>query len=403
MRDHSDVVEPPSIVQQETPNTYDSHLRKTFYPDLTRDQWNDWKWQLRNRIRTPAQLSRIFKLSEDEKKSFENTGHPLPLSITPYYASLMDLNDPHDPLRRCMVPTILESIKGCGEDADPLCEETQSPLPTLVHRYPDRVLFLTTNQCSSYCRYCTRSRTVGESEETRKYNKTSWLKNIAYIRDHTEVRDVLLSGGDPLMLDTENLEWLLDKIRAIDHVEIIRIGTKIPIVLPQRIVEPLVNTLKKYHPLYMSIHCTHPNELTVESRASLNLLADACIPLGSQTVLLKGINDDTLVFKKLLHELLKCRVRPYYLYQCDPIIGSGHFKADVVKGLQIMSDTRGYTSGYAVPTYVIDTPGGKIPVLGNVVDADDQYVYLRNFRGDVYKYPDGSLKGQQHGRPAGCV
>ena len=354
-------------------------FRNNFFKNITDEQWNDWKWQLKNRITTQSQLAKFFKLS-DKEKVLNN----LPLSITPYYASIMDLEDANDPLRKTMVPTTDELIKSEGEENDPLHESDQSPLATLVHRYPDRVLFLTTDQCSNYCRYCTRSRLVGKTKNINEL--LTWKANIEYIKNHTEIRDVLMSGGDPLMLNIEKLEWLLDELFKIKHIEMVRIGTKIPIVLPQRITEDLVKVLTKHQPLYISIHCTHPDELTEEACKALNMLADAGIPLGSQTVLLKDINDKPEIIKDLMKGLLKNRVRPYYLYDCDRIIGSSHFVSTLERGLEIIESLRGHMTGYGVPTFVVDAPGGggKIPITPDYVKIVNKKYELRNWQGKVY-------------------
>lgn len=314
----------------------------------------------------------------------------LPLNITPYYASLIDRDNPDHPIRKAIVPVTAESIMSYGEAEDPLGEDSDSPVHGLVHRYPDRVLFLVTDFCSSYCRYCTRSRMVGGSH-CLVSDKTRWQKAINYIAENRSIRDVLLSGGDPLTLSDESLEWLLSSLRKIDHVEMIRIGTKVPVVLPQRITATLTRMLKKYHPLWMSIHFTHPEELTPETVQACERLADAGIPLGSQTVLLAGINDNVETIKSLVHGLLKTRVKPYYLYQCDPIPGSGHVRTSVEKGLEIINGLRGHTTGYAIPTFVIDAPGGggKIPLLPDYIEGrDGDDLLLRNYRGKTYRYPD---------------
>jgi lysine 2,3-aminomutase len=315
---------------------------------------------------------------------------PLPLAITPYYASLLDPDDPAQPLRRTVVPVCDEYLRTPGEAEDPLGEEADSPVPGLVHRYPDRVLFLVTDFCSTNCRYCTRSRMIGTEHRHSGFTR-QWERALAYIQSHPEVRDVLLSGGDPLTLADERLEWLLKRVRAIKHVELIRIGTKVPAVLPQRVTPMLIRVLKRYHPLWISIHFTHPQELTAESRAACARLADAGIPLGSQTVLLAGINDSVPAMKSLMHGLLSFRVKPYYLYQCDPILGSGHFRTPVAKGLEIIQGLRGHTTGYAVPSYVIDAPqgGGKIPLLPDyAIGREGDDLLLRNYEGKVFRYPD---------------
>ncbi|HEX9768040.1 MAG TPA: KamA family radical SAM protein [Kiloniellales bacterium] len=367
-----------------------SFLRQHF-PQATIDEWNDWRWQSRNRLRALAKLSEIFRLSDDERVAIERHRGSLPLGITPYYASLMSRDDPFEPLRRTHIPVNDEYLRAPGEADDPLHEDADSSVPGLVHRYPDRVLFLATGFCSTYCRYCTRSRMVGEPGGEYSFSLSQWDRALAYIEAHPEIRDVLVSGGDPLTLADDKLDYLLGRLHAIEHVEFVRLGTKVPVVLPQRITKDLVRTLRRHHPLWMSIHFSHPSELTPEVTEACSRLADAGIPLGSQTVLLKGINDDSAVLKKLFHGLLQRRVRPYYLYQCDPITGSAHFRTSVAKGLEIMKDLRGHTTGYAVPTYVIDAPGGggKIPLLPDyVVGRQDDDLLLRNYEGKVYRYHD---------------
>ena len=363
-------------------------FRKRWFPRATELNWQDWRWQLRNRITTLKQLKTMLQLTENERKGMESRAAILPLAITPYYASLIDIHNPEQAIRRAMVPVASELLASSGETRDPLGEDCHSPVKGIVHRYPDRVLFLVTDYCSSYCRYCTRSRMVGKRN---KGGIKQWQTAIKYIARHPEIRDVLISGGDPLTLADEQLDWILGKLREIDHVEVIRIGTKAPMVLPQRITPELVDMLKKHHPLWMSIHCMHPDELTTESRRACTMLADAGIPLGSQTVLLAGINDSVTTVRQLMHGLMKIRVKPYYLYQCDPIMGSSHFRTPVSKGLEIYQGLRGHTTGYAVPTYVIDAPGGggKIPLIPETVVArDGNDLLLRNYEGDVYRYPD---------------
>jgi lysine 2,3-aminomutase len=315
---------------------------------------------------------------------------PLPFRITPYYASLIDPDDPRDPIRRTVVPSTAERKTAPGEADDPLAEDEMSPVPGIVHRYPDRVLFLITGFCSTYCRYCTRSRLVGASDRWY-FNTGQWDAAIEYIGKNPAVRDVLVSGGDPLTLPDDKLDYLLSRIRAIPHVEIIRIGSKIPAVLPQRIGPELARTLAKYHPLFVNLHFSHPAELTEETARACETLADAGIPLGSQTVLLKGINDDDETMGRLNRGLLRMRVRPYYLYQCDPISGSSHFRTSVAKGLSVIEGLRGWTSGLAVPQYVIDAPGGggKVPLLPGYRQADEGgNVVLKNYRKELYRYPD---------------
>ncbi len=368
-----------------------SDFQKKFFPGSTKADWDSWLWQIKNSITDAGTLSKMFDLTEDELAAMKEIS--LPFRITPYYASLLYGRDPEYPLRKTMIPRTSELIRSFGEAADPLSEESMSPVPNLVHRYPDRVLFLATEFCSSYCRYCTRHRVVGNKNELHRFNSKCWDESIDYIARHTEVRDVLISGGDPLTMPDAKIDYLLSRIRAIPHVEIIRLGTKVPAVLPQRITPKLLRILKKYHPLMISIHFTHPDELTPESSAACSRLADAGIPLGSQTVLLKGVNNDAKVMTELFLKLLMARVRPYYLYQCDPVIGSAHFRTSVDEGLDMIRQIRGFTSGYAVPHYVIDAPGGggKIPLIPKYFQGeDDDYVYLKNFEGKDYKYPKHS-------------
>lgn len=364
-------------------------FKDTYYPNVSKLDWNDWRWQLKNRITSKEDLMRILNLSENELNAFSSERKCFPLSITPYYASLIDRDDIEQPIRRAVVPVADEHLISDVESVDPLNEAHCSPVPCIVHRYPDRVLFLVTNFCSVYCRYCTRSRMVGGHEHYNTHEQ--WEQAIEYIKSNKNVRDVLISGGDPLTMETDQLEWILSRLRKIEHVEFIRIGTKVPVVLPQRINVDLVNMLKKYHPLWMSIHFTHPDELTEESRTACAMLADAGIPLGSQTVLLKGINNNIKTMKSLFHGLLTMRVKPYYLYQCDLVPGSTHFRTSVQNGIDIIDGLRGHTSGYAVPSYVIDAPhgGGKIQLLPQfIVGKTGNDLLLKNFQGEIFKYPD---------------
>jgi lysine 2,3-aminomutase len=365
-------------------------FRRRFYPQAGLRDWNDWRWQNRTRVRALADLERMFRLTDDERQAIELHKGALPVGITPYYASLVDPENPEQGLRRTVLPVMGEYLRSRGEADDPLGEDAHSPVPGLVHRYPDRVLLLVTNFCSVYCRYCTRARMVGSVGE-RSIRKHDLEKAIDYIAANPVIRDVLLSGGDPLSLDDERLEWILARLRAIPHVEFIRIGSKQPVVQPQRITPALTRILKRYHPLWMSLHFTHPDELTPEVAEACARLADAGIPLGSQTVLLKGVNDDVPTMKSLVQGLLRIRVRPYYLYQCDPISGSAHFRTSVEKGIEIIRGLRGHTTGYAVPTYVIDAPGGggKIPVSPDyVVGRDGDDLLLTNYDNGSYRYPD---------------
>ncbi len=366
-------------------------FRRRFFPAAGAAEWSDWRWQVRNRVRDLHGLARILDLSGDEIAAINRHSGALPLGISPYYLTLFDRDDPTQGIRRTHVPALDEYLRLPGEADDPLGEDHDAAVPGLIHRYPDRVLFLATGFCSTYCRYCTRSRMVGEAGGEYQFSVPQWERAIAYIEAHREIRDVLLSGGDPLTLADEKLEWLLSRLRAIRHVEFLRIGTKLPVVVPQRVTRALVSVLRRFHPLWMSLHFTHPDELTLEVREACARLADAGIPLGSQTVLLKGINDDAGVMKRLMHGLLMARVKPYYLYQCDPIAGSAHFRTSVDKGLEIIRALRGHTTGYAVPTYVVDAPGGggKIPLIPDaVVGREGDDLLLRNYEGGVYRYPD---------------
>lgn len=362
---------------------------QTFFPEATIKDWNSWHWQIKNSARSIEQLSRYINLSDNEVKPDGKNSQSLPLRISPYYISLLDRNNPEQALRKSVVPVFDEFLLHKGEASDPLSEEHDSPVENIVHRYPNRVLFLVTGFCSTYCRYCTRTRMV--AKDKCHIGVKAWEAGLQYIEQHTEVRDVLVSGGDPLTMPDLHVEYLLSRLRSIPHVEIIRIGTKVPAVLPQRITRPLVNMLKKYHPLFLSIHFTHGDELTPEVKEACEKLANAGIPLGSQTVLLKGINDNVEVMKSLMHGLLKIRVRPYYLYQCDPVVGSGHFRTTIEKGLEIIQGLRGHTSGYAVPTYVVDAPGGggKIPLLPDYNQGREEgYTLLKNYEGKTFRYPD---------------
>jgi lysine 2,3-aminomutase len=388
----------PRLVISDKPNTF----RKRFYPEASVRDWNDWRWQNRNRIRTLQDLSRVVQLSPGETEAIARHNGPLPVGITPYYASLLEAHDAEQPLRKTVVPVMGEYTKSAGEDDDPLGEGHHSPVRGLVHRYPDRVLFLVTGICTTYCRYCTRSRLVGASGE-KAIKKSYHEKALEYIAAVPRIRDVLLSGGDPLSMDDERLEFLLSRLRQIPHVEFVRIGTKVPAVLPQRITPSLLRVFKKHAPVWMSVHFTHPDEITPEVAEACGKLADAGVPLGSQTVLLKGVNDDVDTMKRLVHALLTIRVRPYYLYQCDPISGSAHFRTPVAKGLEIIRGLRGYTTGYAVPHYVIDAPGGggKIPLVPDyVVGRDGDDLLLRNYEGNIYRYHDPLTDVQDNGTAA---
>jgi lysine 2,3-aminomutase len=387
-----------SVAQSEEPPADSSfEFLKQFHPvgrgpwsAVPERDWSDWRWQLKHRVATLEQLEQLLPtLTPEERAGAILARSKLALAVTPHFFNLIDPRDEGCPIRRQVIPRVEETQTAPWEMSDPCGEDAHSPVPGLVHRYPDRVLFLVTDRCAAYCRYCTRSRLVSNASGYDFHPEFD--RQIAYIRAHPEVRDVLLSGGDPLLLSDEKLEDLLTRLRGIKHVEFLRIGTRIPVFLPQRITPELCAMLRQFHPLFISIHANHPRELTTEARDALARLADAGIPLGNQSVLLRGVNDDARVMKALVHKLLMCRVRPYYIYQCDLIAGSAHLRASVREGMDIMRALRGHTTGYAVPTYVIDAPGGggKVPVAPNyVVRRNDERVLVRNFEGDLFEYPE---------------
>ena len=351
--------------------------------------WNDHRWQLRNRVDSLVDLEQRLNLSDVERAGVLLAGTKLAMSITPHFFNLIDRDDPDCPIRRQVIPRLEEGWAAPEEMADPCGEDSHMPVPGLLHRYPDRVLFLVTDRCASYCRYCTRSRVVSGVGE--QHLETQWEPAFRYLEKHTEVRDVLLSGGDPLLFSDDRLDKILTRLRSIPHIQFVRIGSRIPIFLPQRITPELCAMLKKHHPLFLSIHTNHPRELTTEVRDALGRLADAGIPLGNQSVLLRGVNDSVEIQKALVQKLLMCRVRPYYLYQCDLITGSSHLRTAVAEGVSIIEGLRGHTTGYAIPQFVIDGPGGggKIPINPNyVVDSSAGRVTLRNFEGKIFDYPD---------------
>ena len=364
--------------------------RKQYYfPNVSDEDWNDWHWQVRNRIETLEELKKYVRLTPEEEDGVRESLETLRMSITPYYLSLIDPDDPHDPVRKQAIPTAQELIRSDADLLDPLHEDEDSPAPGLTHRYPDRVLFLITDMCSMYCRHCTRRRFAGQKDEASPTERID--KCIEYIARTPQVRDVLLSGGDALLVSDKRLEYIISRLREIPHVEIIRIGSRTPVVLPQRITPELVQMLAKYHPIWLNTHFNHPNEVTPESKAACERMANAGIPLGNQSVLLRGINDCTTVMKNLVHELVKMRVRPYYIYVCDLSLGIGHFRTPVSKGIEIIENLRGHTSGYAVPTFVVDAPGGggKIPVMPNyVVSQSPHRVVLRNYEGVITTYTE---------------
>ncbi len=369
----------------------ESHLerRKQFFGNISDENWDDWKWQTANRIRTAKDLKKYMSLSKDEENTIEQVLGKLRMAITPYYLTLIDPNDPKCPIRQQAIPFGSELIKGKNDIYDPLAEDHDSPIPGLTHRYPDRVLFLITDMCSTYCRHCTRRRFAGQKDAALKVDQID--RAIEYIRNHEEVNDILLSGGDAFMVSDDRIEYILKKLREIDHVQVIRFGTRTPVVMPQRVTEKLVNMLKKYHPIWVNTHFNHPNELTPESKKAIDLLADAGIPVGNQSVLLKGINDCVHIMRKLVKGLISIRVRPYYLYQCDLSVGIEHFRTSVSKGIEIIEGLRGHISGIAVPIFVIDAPGGggKIPIMPNyMISQAPGKVVLRNFEGVITTYSE---------------
>ena len=363
--------------------------RKELFPNVTDEQWNDWKWQVKNRIETYEQLSQYFTFKPEEAEGIKKALAKFRMAITPYYLSLIDPNDPYDPIRRQAIPAGEECNIAPADLNDPLHEDEDSPAPGLTHRYPDRVLFLITDMCSMYCRHCTRRRFAGQKDDESPSERIE--KCLAYIEKTPQVRDVLLSGGDCLMVSDEKLEYIIGRLRKIPHVEIVRLGSRTPVVCPQRITPELCEMLKKYHPIWLNTHFNHPNEFTPEAEQALARLANAGIPLGNQTVLLRGVNDCVHVMKKLMHELVRNRVRPYYIYQCDLSMGLEHFRTPVSKGIEIIENLRGHTSGYAVPTFVVDAPGGggKTPVMPQyVISQSPDKVILRNFEGVITTYTE---------------
>ncbi|MDR3327671.1 MAG: lysine 2,3-aminomutase [Prevotellaceae bacterium] len=363
--------------------------RKIMFPSVSKADWNDWHWQVRNRIETLEQLKKYISLTREEENGVKKSLETLRMAITPYYLTLIDVENPHCPVRKQAIPTSAETHQAAADLLDPLHEDSDSPVPGLTHRYPDRVLLLITDMCSMYCRHCTRRRFAGHNDSSSPEENIE--RAIEYIAKTRQVRDVLLSGGDALMISDERLETIIKRLREIPHVEIIRIGTRTPVVCPQRITDNLVNMLKKYHPIWVNTHFNHSQELTPEASEACARMADAGIPLGNQSVLLRGVNDCTTVMKNLVHNLVKNRVRPYYIYQCDLSMGLEHFRTPVSKGIEIIENLRGHTSGYAVPTFVVDAPGGggKIPVMPSyLISQSPNKVVLRNFEGVITTYTE---------------
>lgn len=363
--------------------------RKELFPNVTDEQWNDWKWQVKNRIETLDVLKKYVVLTPEEEDGVKETLHTLRMAITPYYVSLVEPNNPNCPIRKQAIPTSKEMHQSTADLLDPLHEDEYSPVPGLTHRYPDRVLFLITDMCAMYCRHCTRRRFAGQKDDQCSIDIID--KAIDYVARTPQVRDVLLSGGDALMLSDERLEYIISRLRQIPHVEIIRIGSRTPVVCPQRITDALVNMLKKYHPIWLNTHFNHPKEITTESIEACAKMANAGIPIGNQSVLLRGVNDCVNTMKQLVHDLVKMRVRPYYIYQCDLSIGLEHFRTPVSKGIEIIESLRGHTSGYVIPTFVVDAlgGGGKIPIMPQyVISQAPGKVVLRNFEGVITTYTE---------------
>jgi len=383
-----------SVCSAEVNPSAEEEYQPNPWKEATEEEWDDWRWQLRHRVTRAEPLKLILNLSPEEIEAIEASKGRMATAITPYFAKLMDRNDSNCPIRRQAIPTMAEFHLSPADLFDPCAEDENSPVHGLVHRYPDRVLLLVTDKCAVYCRYCTRRRMVGSSEKCITQEELD--EAVAYIQATKKIRDVLISGGDPLLLEDDHLESIIAKVRKVPHVEIIRIGTRVPVTLPQRITPSLTSMLKKYHPLWISIHFSHPKEITKEVRRACAMLAEAGIPLGSQTVLLRGINDRPVVMKRLMHELLKIRVRPYYIYQCDLAMGTEHFRTPIAVGINIIEKLRGHTTGYAVPSFVIDAPGGggKIPVGPTyMISQDKGKMVLRNYQGKVFEYQEPRNNG----------
>ena len=370
------------------PNTPFPSKRAPFFADIPDEKWNDWRWQFSHRLNSAEEFEQLFPLTEGERKALSQP-NLFRVDITPYFASLIDPHNPLDPIRKQVIPTADEIVPFTGMMEDSLAEDMHSPVPGLVHRYPDRVLMLITTQCACYCRYCTRSRIVGDPAQT--FSSEDFEAQLNYLRQNPQVRDVLLSGGDPLTLSPRILERILRSLREIPHIEIIRIGSRVPVFMPQRVTDDLCDLLQQFHPLWLNIHVNHPNEITAELAHACDKLSRVGIPLGNQSVLLAGINDDAHLMRQLVQDLVRIRVRPYYIYQCDLVEGAGHFRTPVAKGVEIIEALRGHTSGFAVPTFVVDAPGGggKIPVGPNyLISMSDHKIILRNFEGYITTYEE---------------
>ncbi|GAA0239728.1 lysine 2,3-aminomutase [Metaclostridioides mangenotii] len=366
-------------------------MERKIFTNVSNELWNDWNWQVKNRITTVEELKKYIPLTEHEEQGVKECLKTLRMSITPYYLSLIDPTNPNDPVRKQAIPTSDELKVSDADLDDPLHEDGDSPVPGLTHRYPDRALLLITDQCAMYCRHCTRRRFAGQNDGAQPVDRID--KAIEYIRNTPAIRDVLLSGGDALLMSDDRLEYIIRKLREIPHVEIVRIGSRVPVVMPQRITDNLVNMLKKYHPVWLNTHFNHPKEITPEAIEACTKMVNAGIPLGNQSVLLRGVNDCMHVMMKLVNDLANIRVRPYYIYQCDLSNGIEHFRTPVAKGIEIMEGLRGHTSGYCIPTFVVDAPGGggKTPVMPNyVISQSYDKVILRNFEGVITTYTEPS-------------
>jgi lysine 2,3-aminomutase len=362
--------------------------RAPIYSDVPDEKWNDWRWQMSHRLNSAEEIEKVLPLTASERKAL-NTSGLFRVDITPYFISLIDPDDPGDPVRQQIIPTDSEIAPFTGMMEDSLAEDRHSPVPGLVHRYPDRVLMLVTTQCASYCRYCTRSRIVGDPGQT--FSRQEFEQQLDYLKRTPQVRDVLLSGGDPLVLAPKILEEILSRLREIPHIEIVRLGSRVPVFMPMRVTQELCDMLSKYHPLWLNIHVNHPNEITKELAEACDRMSRAGIPLGNQSVLLAGINDCIHIQRELVQKLTRIRVRPYYLYQCDLVEGAGHFRTPVSKGIEIIEGLRGHTSGYAVPQFIVDAPGGggKIPVMPNyLLSMSDHKIIVRNYEGYVSSYEE---------------
>lgn len=364
------------------------YTRAAYWRDVSDEDWMDWRWQMSHRLNTFDELAKVINLTDSEKNALDKKGL-FRVDITPYFASLIDPDDPLCPVRKQVIPTSQEVVPFRSMMEDSLAEDKHSPVPGLVHRYPDRVLMLVTTQCASYCRYCTRSRIVGDPSQT--FSRKEFDAQIEYIEKTPQIRDVLLSGGDPMVLAPKLLDMILARLRAITHIEILRIGSRVPVFLPMRVTDEFCQMISKYHPFWLNIHVNHPKEITPELAEACDRLSRVGVPLGNQSVLLAGVNDSVHIQRKLVQELVKIRVRPYYLYQCDLVAGSGHFRTTISKGIEIMEGLRGHTSGYSIPAYVVDAPGGggKIPIMPNYVLAQAPgKVVLRNFEGFITTYEE---------------